>query len=142
MVISLRRFGEDVMQTMINWVDLLVQQHKLDKNLVNILDVGTGNGVLLVQLAKLGYRRLTGSDYSPQSIALSGMVLNRNHIQDIQLQVHGLLLSHTQGNIAWSGLKHHWSCSRPKCIAYVRISRPALQCQENDCQQSSADAGG
>lgn len=140
MIISACRFGEDVMQTMISWVDLLVQQQKLDKNLVNILDVGTGNGVLLVELAKLGYRRLTGSDYSPQSIALSGMVLNRNQIPDIKLQVHGLLFLYAQGNIAWS--KHHCSCSASKYIAYICILRLALQCQENVCQQSSADAGG
>ena len=40
-----------------------------------ILDLGTGNAVLLVALAQQGYRNLTGSDYSAASIELSRAVL-------------------------------------------------------------------
>lgn len=92
-----RRFGEDVMQTMISWVDTLLQQHKLNRCSVGILDVGIGNGLLLLQLAKLGYSNLTGSDYSPQSIALSAKILQRHQTANVKLVVS----THTAVTPSW-----------------------------------------
>ena len=92
-----RRFGEDVMQTMVGWVDTLLQQHKLNRCSVSILDVGIGNGLLLLQLAKLGYSNLTGSDYSPQSIALSAKILQRHQTANVKLVVS----THTAVTPSW-----------------------------------------
>lgn len=83
----MRRFGEDVMHTMVVWIDRLLQQQRLDQASVSILDVGTGNALLLVQLARLGYKRLTGSDYSPQSINLSSLILQKHRLASVKLEV-------------------------------------------------------
>ena len=81
------RFGEEVMHTMIEWLHLLLsQQHKNDKSIA-ILDVGTGNALLPLQLAKLGYSNLTGSDYSAQSIALSQHIMQKHGQTHIKLLV-------------------------------------------------------
>ena len=85
------------MQTMISWVDTLLQQHKLNKGSVSILDVGIGNGLLLLQLAKLGYSNLTGSDYSSQSIALSAKILQRHQTANVKLVVS----THTAATPSW-----------------------------------------
>lgn len=50
----------------------------LQKEDLTILDLGTGNAVLLVALAQHGYRNLTGSDYSTASIQLSQAVLAKH----------------------------------------------------------------
>lgn len=56
------RFGEDVMETMVTWTaDLLRQHFPADYLDVAILDVGTGNGVLPLQLASLGFTCVTGA---------------------------------------------------------------------------------
>ena len=75
------------MHTMIEWLHLMLsQQHKNDKSMA-ILDVGTGNALLPLQLAKLGYSNLTGSDYSAQSIALSQHILQKHGQAHIKLLV-------------------------------------------------------
>jgi ubiquinone/menaquinone biosynthesis C-methylase UbiE len=72
---------------MIEWLHLMLsQQHKNDKSMA-ILDVGTGNALLPLQLAKLGYSNLTGSDYSAQSIALSQHILQKHGQAHIKLLV-------------------------------------------------------
>ena len=89
---ALCRFGEDVMHTMVDWLDVFLKQQKLDKQSVRILDVGTGNGVLLLQLAKLGFQNLTGSDYSAQSIALANKILQQHQATNVKLVVRSLQL--------------------------------------------------
>ncbi|CAO1383584.1 unnamed protein product [Diamesa serratosioi] len=37
----------------------------------SLIDLGTGNGMMLIELAREGYKNLTGVDYSPKSIELS-----------------------------------------------------------------------
>ena len=36
-----------------------------------VLDVGTGNGLMLIELARVGFRRLTGTDYVAAAVVLS-----------------------------------------------------------------------
>ena len=61
------RFGEDVMETMVEWTaDLLHQQRGNNDSMCGaknaaILDVGTGNGVLPLELAQLGFANVTGA---------------------------------------------------------------------------------
>jgi len=72
---------------MVEWLHLLLsQQHNNDKSIA-ILDVGTGNALLPLQLAQLGYSNLTGSDYSAQSIALSQHILHKHGQTHIKLLV-------------------------------------------------------
>ncbi len=54
------RFGEDVLDRVVEFVASELQL--ADDTL--LLDIGCGNGNLLVQLEQSGYRRLVGVDYS------------------------------------------------------------------------------
>ena len=55
------RFGEDVMETMVDWtVDLLQKECPSLPLEAAILDLGTGNGVLPLELASCGFGNLTG----------------------------------------------------------------------------------
>ncbi|DBB10727.1 TPA: hypothetical protein ACH3X3_007218 [Trebouxia sp. C0006] len=84
-------FGEEVMHTMVEWLHILLSQQHKNNKAIAILDVGTGNALLPLQLAKLGYSNLTGSDYSAQSIALSQHILQRHGQTDIKLLEDDLL---------------------------------------------------
>lgn len=53
----------------------------------SVLDVGTGNGVFLVELAKFGFSNITGIDYSPSAIQLSGNILEKEGLFNIKLKV-------------------------------------------------------
>ena len=81
------RFGADVMHTMVQWLHALLLQHSLSTTSSSVLDVGTGNALLPLELAKLGYTDLTGSDYSPQSIALAHQLMIRHSQHHIRLVV-------------------------------------------------------
>ena len=74
------------MHTMVGWLhDMLSQRANCKSS--PVLDVGTGNALLPLQLAQLGYSNLTGSDYSAQSIALSRRILQRHNQTQITLVV-------------------------------------------------------
>ena len=75
------------MHIMVQWLHGVLSQHSFSTETTSILDVGTGNALLPLELAKLGYMDLTGSDYSCQSIALARQLVGR-HTND-----------HSQGQI-------------------------------------------
>ena len=79
------------MHTMVQWLHALLLQHSLSTTSTSILDVGTGNALLPLELAKLGYTDLTGSDYSPQSIALARQLTSRHSQDHIRLVVRAKL---------------------------------------------------
>lgn len=79
-------FGEESMTRLIRWMEK--QNIPLDSS---VLDVGTGNGALLVELAKSGYTRLTGIDYSPSAIQLSKCIMEKEGLSHIKLQVEDIL---------------------------------------------------
>lgn len=85
--LSWTRFGANVMHTMVQWMHALLSQHSFTTTGTCILDVGTGNALLPLELAKLGYTDLTGSDYSPQSIALARQLISRHSQDHISLVV-------------------------------------------------------
>ncbi|TPX39668.1 hypothetical protein SeLEV6574_g07067 [Synchytrium endobioticum] len=60
-------FGEHAAETMVSWVE----KHCQDDPNVPIVDLGCGNGHLLLGLAELGFTTLTGLDYSDSSIRLA-----------------------------------------------------------------------
>ncbi|XP_034632857.1 EEF1A lysine methyltransferase 2 isoform X1 [Trachemys scripta elegans] len=79
-------FGEESMIRLIRWMEK--QKIPLDSS---VLDIGTGNGVLLVELAKCGYTNLTGIDYSPSAIQLSQNIIEKEGLSNIKLQVKDFL---------------------------------------------------
>eukprot|EP00075_Anas_platyrhynchos_P008599 XP_021131786.2 EEF1A lysine methyltransferase 2 isoform X3 [Anas platyrhynchos] len=79
-------FGEESMVRVIRWLEKQKVPHDSP-----VLDIGTGNGVLLVELAKSGYTNLTGIDYSPSAIKLSEKVREKEGISNIKLQVEDFL---------------------------------------------------
>ncbi|NXE12212.1 EFMT2 methyltransferase, partial [Lophotis ruficrista] len=79
-------FGEESMVRIIRWLEK--QKVPLDSS---VLDIGTGNGVLLIELAKSGYTNLTGIDYSPSAIQLSEKVREKEGMSNIKLKVEDFL---------------------------------------------------
>nr|XP_043616707.1 EEF1A lysine methyltransferase 2 [Erigeron canadensis] len=103
-------FGADVMETVASWtkdlcIDIAQKQvqnhHDNSSDLGNhnegdlaawsILDVGTGNGLLLQELAKQGFSDLTGTDYSEGAIELARSLADRDGFTTIKLLVDDIL---------------------------------------------------
>ncbi|XP_067613176.1 EEF1A lysine methyltransferase 2 [Eurosta solidaginis] len=63
-------FDEDSHIRVINW---LLQQDYISND-VTIADMGCGNGMLLIELAREGYKNLLGVDYSPKAIELAEQI--------------------------------------------------------------------
>ncbi|XP_026968683.1 EEF1A lysine methyltransferase 2 isoform X5 [Sagmatias obliquidens] len=74
-------FGEESMTRLIRWM----QKHKIPLD-ASVLDIGTGNGVFLVELAKFGFSNITGIDYSPSAIQLSGNIIEKEGLANIKLK--------------------------------------------------------
>ncbi|XP_074088325.1 LOW QUALITY PROTEIN: EEF1A lysine methyltransferase 2 [Macrotis lagotis] len=79
-------FGEESMSRLIKWME----KFKIPLD-ASVLDIGTGNGIFLVELAKLGYSDITGIDYSPLAIQLSGRIIEKEGLTNIKLQVEDFL---------------------------------------------------
>uniref|UniRef100_A0A182NGY3 Protein-lysine N-methyltransferase n=1 Tax=Anopheles dirus TaxID=7168 RepID=A0A182NGY3_9DIPT len=61
-------FDEDSQNRVITWIARQEDEIKEDDA---IIDLGCGNGMMLIELAREGYTNLTGIDYSPKAIELS-----------------------------------------------------------------------
>uniref|UniRef100_A0A2M4BYY1 Protein-lysine N-methyltransferase n=1 Tax=Anopheles marajoara TaxID=58244 RepID=A0A2M4BYY1_9DIPT len=61
-------FDEDSQNRIITWLGRLEDEIKAEDA---IIDLGCGNGMMLVELAREGYSNLTGIDYSPKAIELA-----------------------------------------------------------------------
>ncbi|KAG6659869.1 EEF1A lysine methyltransferase 2-like [Carya illinoinensis] len=59
----------------------------------SVLDIGTGNGLLLQELAKQGFSDLTGTDYSEGAIQLARSLADRDGFPDINFLVDNVLES-------------------------------------------------
>ncbi|XP_076982460.1 EEF1A lysine methyltransferase 2 [Tamandua tetradactyla] len=79
-------FGEESMSRLIRWME----KHKIPLD-ASLLDIGTGNGVFLVELAKFGFSNITGIDYSPSAIQLSGSIIEKEGLFNINLKVEDFL---------------------------------------------------
>ncbi|KAG6512856.1 EEF1A lysine methyltransferase 2-like [Zingiber officinale] len=103
-------FGIEVMDTVATWTKTLCanisQSHKsegssnsgpdpasISKDLSSwgVLDIGTGNGLLLQELAKQGFSDLTGTDYSEGAIVLAQKIATRNGFPNINFMVDDVL---------------------------------------------------
>ncbi|XP_017486395.1 PREDICTED: protein-lysine N-methyltransferase mettl10 [Rhagoletis zephyria] len=63
-------FDEDSQIRVINWI---MKQDNLSTD-IKIIDMGCGNGMLLIELAREGYTDLLGVDYSPNAIELAKQI--------------------------------------------------------------------
>ena len=116
---SMCRFGKDVQQQMVQFVAAVTKAQGLDPATAAVLDVGTGNGILLAGLAQLGFGNLTGSDYSQASISLAAAVMQRRGLPHVKLLVSGLLQLH------W--LPAPWLCRPPSVLRCTRCRLTASQ---------------
>ncbi|KAJ1941494.1 Protein-lysine N-methyltransferase efm4, partial [Linderina pennispora] len=78
-------FGEDSANKMVEWVC-----RNIDDADARILDVGCGNGHLLLGLAEEGYTNLTGTDYSAQAVELATRIAKQRG-QEITYRVQDFL---------------------------------------------------
>ncbi|XP_062150693.1 uncharacterized protein LOC133859334 [Alnus glutinosa] len=104
-------FGADVMEVVASWtkslcIDIsqghlpnhvddikseLVEQGDKYLSTWSVLDIGTGNGLLLQELAKLGFSDLTGTDYSEGAIQLARSLSARDGFPNINFLVDDVL---------------------------------------------------
>lgn len=82
-------FGEGSMTRVVRWLNAQKIPHSS-----SVLDIGTGNGMLLVELAKAGYSNLMGVDYCADAIALASSICEKEDVsQSVKLQVTDFLTS-------------------------------------------------
>ncbi|XP_030643377.1 EEF1A lysine methyltransferase 2 [Chanos chanos] len=74
-------FGEESMERIIKWM----KKQSIPEN-ARILDIGTGNGIFLVELAKHRFTNLTGIDYATSSIELAKSILQEEGLGSVKLQ--------------------------------------------------------
>nr|XP_012147805.1 PREDICTED: protein-lysine N-methyltransferase Mettl10 isoform X3 [Megachile rotundata] len=68
------------------WINTQMKLHKDDK----IIDIGCGNGMTLVELAKVDFKNLMGVDYSQKAIDLAAEILKENNLS-VDLRVCDIL---------------------------------------------------
>ncbi|KAG5343737.1 EFMT2 methyltransferase, partial [Acromyrmex charruanus] len=81
-------FGAANTRKIVRWIAT-----KLDLNKENdkIIDVGCGNAMTLVELAKEGFANLIGVDYSQRGIDLARIVLNDNNLPNVKIEICDIL---------------------------------------------------
>ncbi|XP_057972422.1 uncharacterized protein LOC131160607 [Malania oleifera] len=104
-------FGADVMDTVASWTKSLcidislghfpshvddvklepIEQDVKDLSSWSVLDVGTGNGLLLQELSKQGFSDLTGTDYSEGAINLAQSLADHAGFTNIKFLVDDVL---------------------------------------------------
>ncbi|KAF9379910.1 hypothetical protein BGX21_002521 [Mortierella sp. AD011] len=65
---------------MVDWVE---EHYEDTKETCSVLDLGCGNGHLLLDLAELGFEDLTGIDYSPAAIQLARAVATDKELDHV-----------------------------------------------------------
>jgi len=63
-------FGEESIERVADWMD---DSKNINKD-SSVLDIGCGNGLMLVELAKRGYTNLSGTDYSENAVNLARLI--------------------------------------------------------------------
>ncbi|CAH0770599.1 unnamed protein product [Bemisia tabaci] len=75
-------FGEDSEMRIISW---LSRNEEIPSD-APIIDLGCGNGMMLIELAREGYTNLTGVDYSQKAVDLAKAVVKAQDIECIKLE--------------------------------------------------------
>ncbi|XP_046626397.1 EEF1A lysine methyltransferase 2 [Neodiprion virginianus] len=81
-------FGEDSALRIVRW---LSTKPELVASTDRIIDLGCGNGMMLVELHDEGFTNLTGVDYSQNAIDLASQVLRDKSCSHITLQTFDIL---------------------------------------------------
>ncbi|XP_063290008.1 EEF1A lysine methyltransferase 2 [Pelobates fuscus] len=82
-------FGEGSMARVVRWL-----KAQSIPSTSSILDIGTGNGILLVELAKCGYSDLTGIDYCMDAVELARSICEKEGVsQNVHLEVTDFLVA-------------------------------------------------
>lgn len=68
------------------WIISQTSREKIKKT-DNIIDLGCGNGQVLMSLWKEGFTSLTGIDYSSTAINLATKIFQKNQIEGIELHI-------------------------------------------------------
>ena len=84
-------FGTEAMDVLVGWTKNLCSSKDLPG--CSVLDIGTGSGRLLQQLAKQGFSDLTGIDYSEAAIELARNLAIRDGFEHINFLVDDVLES-------------------------------------------------
>ncbi|XP_056333090.1 EEF1A lysine methyltransferase 2 [Danio aesculapii] len=84
-------FGEESMHRVIRWMEA----QNISENAA-ILDIGTGNGMFLVELARHGFSSLTGIDYSKAAVEFTTNILEEEGLKNINIQVEDFLNPSTE----------------------------------------------
>ncbi|XP_058882206.1 EEF1A lysine methyltransferase 2 isoform X2 [Acipenser ruthenus] len=79
-------FGEESMARVVQWLE----KENIPQD-ASVLDIGTGNGMFLVELAKCGFTNLTGIDYSPASVELAKNIMAKEELTNIRIMEEDLL---------------------------------------------------
>eukprot|EP00744_Colponema_vietnamica_P010779 GILI01015193.1.p1 GENE.GILI01015193.1~~GILI01015193.1.p1 ORF type:complete len:285 (+),score=88.63 GILI01015193.1:43-855(+) len=80
-------FGLKSVRSMIAWI---CAREDIQKD-ANIIDVGCGNGVFLLELAKKGFKSISGLDYSENAVQLATSVLQKENQDFIRVFVADML---------------------------------------------------
>eukprot|EP00245_Coleochaete_scutata_P007152 TRINITY_DN22255_c0_g1_i1.p1 TRINITY_DN22255_c0_g1~~TRINITY_DN22255_c0_g1_i1.p1 ORF type:complete len:431 (-),score=92.47 TRINITY_DN22255_c0_g1_i1:188-1378(-) len=110
-------FGDSVMDTMVDWTTNLAAAYaeggQIDLQIAvaagsnctagraagwRVLDLGTGNGVLLHALAKRGFRDLTGVDYSEPAVELARELAQKEGLSHLSFMVDDVLETRLEGH--------------------------------------------
>lgn len=70
-------FGEHTLKKLVGWLE----NNKCVGKDFNVLDIGCGNGVTLVEMAKRGFVNLTGCDYSLQAVELARNIAEKETVK-------------------------------------------------------------
>ncbi|XP_074644450.1 EEF1A lysine methyltransferase 2-like [Tubulanus polymorphus] len=79
-------FGYDSMSRVIRWIE---ESEDINTEM-SVIDLGCGNGAMLVELAELGFSNLTGVDYSENAVKLAKSVAEKDNL-DISYEVMDIL---------------------------------------------------
>ncbi|XP_045164692.2 EEF1A lysine methyltransferase 2-like [Mercenaria mercenaria] len=80
-------FGEETMDKIADWLEEYENISKED----SIIDLGSGNGMMCIELRKRGFLQLTGVDYSDLAITLSKSVAKSEGFEDIKFTTGDLI---------------------------------------------------
>ncbi|XP_067683882.1 EEF1A lysine methyltransferase 2-like isoform X2 [Haliotis asinina] len=86
-------FGEQSQMRVVRWLEDYEHVDLQDA----ILDLGCGNGMMLVELHGEGYKDLTGVDYSEAAVQLARNIANKEGMTDIKYEVADLIHDVRQG---------------------------------------------
>ncbi|GFO07459.1 protein-lysine N-methyltransferase mettl10 [Plakobranchus ocellatus] len=92
-------FGEDVQNRMVRWVS---QRSDLLHS-ARVLDLGCGNGTMLLELHEEDFMDLTGVDYSEAAIQLATDVAAKAGVTDISFEVCDILNEESVSNLIQEG---------------------------------------